>query len=119
MVDGSLFQCWRAIFGYVSSGADPYIYIIEANLRSQRNLKENGGLLDEVIFSVNTDNQEDLAYLDDLVKTNRKFTKYKSKKEYEHGTYGGNWEPVQAGNIYIKIDDDVVCVHLNLLRDLL
>lgn len=81
----------------------------KANLKSQRNLKENGGLLDEVIFSINTDNQEDLAYLDELVQTNRKFIKFKSTKEYTHGTYGGNWEPVQAGNIYIKIDDDVVC----------
>jgi hypothetical protein len=28
--------------------------------------------------------------------------------EYAQGSWGGSWEPVEHGNIYIKIDDDVV-----------
>lgn len=73
----------------------------------QRNLKANGGLLDEVIFSVNTKNQDDLTYLDALVKTNKAYRKYVSTKSYDG--WSVSWEPVTDPHaIYVKIDDDVV-----------
>jgi hypothetical protein len=72
----------------------------------QRNLVENGGMLDEVIFAVHTDNEHDLEYLDQLVNTTHSYTKYQQEKDYEWLV--GSWEKVERGNIYIKIDDDVV-----------
>lgn len=73
----------------------------------QRNLKANGGLLDEVIFVVHTDIDEDLEYLETLVPRRPEYTKYEVK-----GTYRwlmGSWEPVTDPDaIYVKIDDDVV-----------
>lgn len=39
----------------------------------QKNLKSNGGLLDEVRFLVNTDNEYDLAWLDELVSRNPEY----------------------------------------------
>jgi hypothetical protein len=75
-------------------------------MTSQRNLVENGGIMDEVIFAVHTDNQHDLEYLDQLVNTTHAYTKYQQEKDYEWLV--GSWEKVERGNIYIKIDDDVV-----------
>ena len=76
-------------------------------MQLQRNLKANGGALDEVIFSVNTKNQDDLTYLDTLVKTNKAYRKYVSTKSYDG--WSVSWEPVTDPHaIYVKIDDDVV-----------
>lgn len=73
----------------------------------QRNLRDNGGLLDQVIFAVNTNNQDDLAYLDDLVALNPHYSKYVPDKL--HKKYVGQWAAVsEAESIYVKIDDDVV-----------
>jgi hypothetical protein len=70
-------------------------------------MKENGGMLDEVIFAVKTDNQEDIAYLDELV-AKRPYTKFVSEKDYGNGGWDESWEPCKAEHIYVKIDDDVV-----------
>ncbi|PKS10099.1 hypothetical protein jhhlp_001849 [Lomentospora prolificans] len=76
---------------------------------SQRNLRENGGVLDRVIFAVRTDASSDLAYLDQLVNSNTKYSKYIPRAGYK--AYVGSWEPVKDPNaIYIKIDDDVVFI---------
>jgi len=73
----------------------------------KKNLKENGGLLDEVIFAVNTDTPKDLEYLETLLESNPHYTKHIQSKEYEW--YIGNWEPVtEPDSIYIKMDDDTV-----------
>jgi hypothetical protein len=64
-------------------------------------------MLDEVIFAVHTDKKHDLEYLDQLVNTTQSYTKYEEKKKYK--SYVNSWETVEKGNIYIKIDDDVVC----------
>jgi hypothetical protein len=79
-------------------------------LNLKRNLAINGGILDEVIFAVNTNNEGDLKYLDELVALSPKYRKHvpTPDAEYAAGSYGSAWEPVEHGNIYIKIDDDVV-----------
>jgi hypothetical protein len=67
----------------------------------------NGGLLDEVIFAVKTENKEDLAYLDELVPTAHQYSRHDPSPEYTW--WDGSWEPVKDPDaIYIKIDDDVV-----------
>jgi hypothetical protein len=77
-------------------------------------MKANGGILDEVIFAVKTDIQEDINWLDDLI-INRPgmYTKFVSEGEYEEGAiYNGSWEPCESEHIYVKIDDDVVSFSL-------
>jgi len=70
-------------------------------------LKDNGGLLDEVIFAVRTDIGEDLDYLEELLHTSPRYSKHVAKKEYEW--WVGSWEAVdEPDSIYIKIDDDIV-----------
>jgi hypothetical protein len=70
-------------------------------------LKDNGGLLDEVIFAVRTDIEEDLVYLEELLQTSPRYSKHVAKKAYE--LWVGSWEAVnEPDSIYIKIDDDIV-----------
>jgi hypothetical protein len=73
----------------------------------QRNLKDNGGLLDEVIFAVRTEIPEDLEYLDILLQSHPHYRKHVETQSYDW--YIGSWEAVNEENsIYIKIDDDTV-----------
>jgi hypothetical protein len=67
---------------------------------------DNGGFLDEVMFAVNTNNKDDLDYLEVLLAANPQYKKHKAERDYE--MWMGNWETVQRENLYIKIDDDVV-----------
>jgi hypothetical protein len=60
------------------------------------------------MFAVNTKNETDLAYLEELLAANPQYKKHKAEKKYE--MWMGNWETVQRENLYIKIDDDVVRV---------
>lgn len=94
------------VIGLIFYGRREFVQVLDCYLK--RNLAENGGLLDEVIFAVHTDNTTDLEYLDQLVETSPSYTKYKTEKEYEWLV--GSWEKVERGNLYIKIDDDVVRV---------
>lgn len=82
---------------------------------SQVNLKENGGLLDEVIFVVNTEIPEDLDYLNELIPSQKQYRTFipdatlrQSKQDFSH-----LWAAVtEKDAIYIKIDDDTVGSHL-------
>ena len=82
---------------------------------SQRNLVENGGILDEVIFLAKTKDKDDLAYLEDLIQKNPKYS-----AEY-HNETGLNFSKMYGsctkGNVYVKIDDDVVCSYGSLTED--
>ena len=73
----------------------------------QRNLKRNGGLLDEVIFVLRTEVEEDISWLEQLVQTTPEYTRYNMAKG-RNGEYGDSWDLVQNGTTYIKIDDDTV-----------
>jgi hypothetical protein len=76
-------------------------------ISKQRNLKRYVGLLDEVIFVVRTDTEEDLSWLEKLLRTTLEYTKYTSAKG-RNGKYADSWNLVQNGTTYIKIDDDTV-----------
>lgn len=77
----------------------------------QRNLKGNGGILDEVIFAVNTDDQDDLAYLETLLTRQPEYSKHLPVGDYDARFWLGNWEAVSDRDaVYVKIDDDVVFV---------
>ncbi len=74
----------------------------------KQNLVTNGGWLDEVIWGVNTRDADDLAYLEELIPTSPSYRQL----DLEEGGYVNLWnQSVEHGNIYIKIDDDVVYIH--------
>ena len=84
-----------------------HVHIAKIQPLMQRHLRENGGLLDRVIFSVHTEDQDDLAYLDKLLRSNSRYSKHIPGPGYKR--YVGSWEAVNNPEaIYIKIDDDVV-----------
>jgi hypothetical protein len=77
----------------------------------QRNLKENGGSLDEVIFVARTNDVEDLQWLDQLVTTTPGYSRHNLTEPGEDPSlvdYGKVWDMAERGTMYIKIDDDVV-----------
>lgn len=72
----------------------------------QRNLKENGGVLDQVLFVTKTTNVEDLEWLDQLIPTSKS---YKKRILADPGiNFGMTWHIFERGKMYLKIDDDVV-----------
>jgi len=74
----------------------------------QRNLVKNGGWLDEVNFLIHTDDEEDVAWVEELISQHSQFT----------ASYVATWEWAQiwkkhmsrSDTIYIKMDDDVVSI---------
>jgi hypothetical protein len=93
------------IVGLVFFGRRDLVRVLDCYLR--RNLRINGGLLDEVIFAINTDIKEDLDYLNNELLS---FPYYRKFQANEHG-YLGQWLAVdERDTIYVKIDDDVVFI---------
>ena len=91
------------IIGLIFFGRPSVIAILDCYLK--KNLVTNGGWLDEVHFVVNTRKEEDIAYLDGLVKGEPLYTKI----ALERLGYNEVWENgVDRDNMYIKIDDDIV-----------
>ncbi len=91
------------IIGLVFFGRPSVVAILDCYLK--KNLVSNGGFLDEVRWVVNTENEEDIHYLDDLVKTSEEY------KKITIPTPGFNsiWEhAVEKPHMFIKIDDDMV-----------
>lgn len=91
------------IIALVFFGRPSVVAILDCYLK--KNLVSNGGFLDEVHWVVNTENLEDIKYLDNLVETSEGF------KKITVPTLGYNsiWEhAVEAPHMYIKIDDDMV-----------
>ncbi len=77
----------------------------------ERNLRENGGILDEVVFAINTDDKDDLTYLDELLTTHPSYSKHVPQGDYDSHWWFGNWEAVSERDaVYVKIDDDVVFI---------
>ena len=65
--------------------------------------------MDEVIFAVKTEIQEDLDYLEELLESSPLYKKHVAATNYDSWLMG-SWEGVGGDDIYIKIDDDVVCL---------
>ena len=91
------------IIALIFYGRPETVSILDCYLK--QNLVSNGGFLDEVHWAVNTDDPPRLAYLDNLVKTSNSYIKVKLPGL----GFDSIWATaVKRGNIYIKIDDDVV-----------
>jgi hypothetical protein len=79
---------------------------------------DQGGWLDEVLWVVNTDDEDDLAYLDEIVSTNptrHKTIRITGDKLYSHTFYKA-WQHLERGKYYIKIDDDIVSISMLVLE---
>jgi len=77
----------------------------------QRNLVDNGGWLDEVLWVANTQNEGDLQYLDEIIASNpAKYKKIIPEKPLSTYTYYKAWQLLERGKYYVKIDDDIVCL---------
>ncbi|MCJ1320028.1 hypothetical protein MMC15_005364 [Xylographa vitiligo] len=92
------------VIGLVFYGRRRFVTILNCYL--QRNLVENGGIIEEYIFVVRTEDEEDLAYLEELLVANPKYSAHRSAGS--GFDYSQMWSAVEAGNVYVKIDDDVV-----------
>jgi hypothetical protein len=93
------------IIGLIFFGRRDRASILDCYLKN--NLVSSGGWLDEVVWGVNTNNTDDLAYLDQLLPTTSAYRKV----ELNDRSYFGVWnECLEAGNIYVKLDDDVVYI---------
>lgn len=81
-----------------------------------QNLVMNGGYLDEVRFIKHTKQEQDLAYLDQLV-SQREDYHIVDVGSCEGGDYSCMWDKSTGNNtIYIKIDDDIVCIQIRIYR---
>lgn len=92
------------IIGLVFFGRPSVVAVLDCYLK--KNLVSNGGFLDEIHWVVNTDDPDDIHYLDNLVKTSEKY------KKVVLPSLGFNsiWKhAVEKEHMYIKIDDDMVC----------
>lgn len=91
------------IIALIFYGRPETVSILDCYMK--QNLASNGGFLDEVHWAVNTDNEKDLKYLDGLVETSEEY-----KKIVLPGLgFESIWKnAVTKGNLYIKIDDDIV-----------
>lgn len=103
------------IIALIFYGRRATIAVLDCYLK--KNLLSNGGFLDEVHWAINTANEEDLDYLDELVKTT---DAYKKIPIPEFG-FISIWEhAVEPEHMYIKLDDDIVrslrTVHVPWLR---
>jgi hypothetical protein len=97
----SILQCYLRVS--FKASIEDILLIIDLK---QRNLVTNGGLLDHVIFIARTYNQEDLAYLDEIIADEPLFVRRNIDDKKEG--YIAAWDFVEKGVMYIKIDDDIV-----------
>ena len=91
------------MIGLIFFGRPSVVAILDCYLK--RNLVSNGGWLDEVHFVVNTKNEDDINYLEELIKTNDLYKKITIPSLGYNEVWGN---AVERNVMYIKIDDDIV-----------
>ena len=73
-----------------------------------QNVKENGGVLEKIIFAVKTNKKEDLEYLDSIMNQNKSY--------FERIDFGANtnfkelYATLNDDDLVFKIDDDIVFI---------
>ncbi|RMZ92556.1 hypothetical protein DV736_g220, partial [Chaetothyriales sp. CBS 134916] len=97
------------VIGLVFFGRRDRVEILKCFL--ERNLVDNGGWFDEVHWFQNTHNQDDLEYLEEILREHPRYKKIEiSEEEIDYDAYDVAWDHLERGSFYVKIDDDVVWV---------
>ncbi|KAI0799303.1 hypothetical protein GGR55DRAFT_702024 [Xylaria sp. FL0064] len=106
------------IVAMVFFGRKRYVDILDCYLR--QNLASHGGYVDEVWFMVHTEEEDDIAWLRDLVKYNPDYKIVGQKDCQENNQkYGCLWSHATADNtLYIKLDDDIIYIHQDAIPQL-
>ena len=91
------------IVGLIFFGRPSVVAILDCYLK--KNLASSGGWLDAVHFVVNTDEEDDIRYLDELVKTSALYKRIDIPSLGYNEVWGN---AVEKDIMYIKIDDDIV-----------
>ncbi|OAX82328.1 hypothetical protein ACJ72_03326, partial [Emergomyces africanus] len=73
-----------------------------------RNLVDNNGWLDEVLWVVNTENEDDLKYLHEILASSSRYKKLDLGRKVRGPEFRQIWKHLERGKIYVKVDDDVV-----------
>lgn len=103
------------IIGLLFYGRKRSLEILDCYL--QKNLVSNGGFLDEIRFIRGTDDIDDIVWVSQKVREVDGYTLIRSDAN-EYGDYHAMWMHTQAGDegqIYVKIDDDLVGVRLEFI----
>lgn len=95
------------VSGLVFYGRQSRVQIMKCYI--ERNMVDNGGWLDEVLWVVNTDRNDDLRYLEEIMASNPRYKKIHPDEIAHTYTYKNIWKLLDRGKYYVKIDDDVVC----------
>lgn len=97
-------------------GRKRFVKILNCYL--ERNLIDNGGVLNEVIFLAKTSDPIDIKYVDTLIAShpNRYF---KKNIENLNWTFENHYRGLNPDRYYFKIDDDIVYIHPNTLEVML
>ncbi|KAI1428943.1 hypothetical protein F5Y12DRAFT_782212 [Xylaria sp. FL1777] len=106
------------IVAMVFFGRKRYVDILDCYLR--QNLASNGGYVDEVWFMVHTEEPDDIAWLDTLVKDipDYKVVGQDDCRANNH-KYGCLWEHATEDNtLYVKLDDDIIYIHQDAIPQL-
>ena len=74
----------------------------------EKNVKENGGILDKILFCVRTKNQDDLDYLDTIMSQNKSY--FETLRFKPNLPYSDIYENVKDDDLVFKIDDDIVFI---------
>lgn len=94
------------VSGLVFYGRQSRVEIMKCYI--ERNMVDNGGWLDEVLWVVNTEQTDDLRYLEEILASNPRYKKVHPQEITSTYTYKHIWKLVEKGKYYVKIDDDVV-----------
>ena len=86
----------------------------------QKELVENGGMLDSIEWVANTVDADDLRWLDEvLIPSSPSYKRIDVPEMRAPGNYGSLWDSAKRGNLYIKFDDDVSFMDSNAIRELI
>ncbi|KAK8914951.1 hypothetical protein H634G_09873 [Metarhizium anisopliae BRIP 53293] len=100
------------IIGLVFFGRRATVSILDCYLK--RNLVSNGGLLDEVVWLQRTNDDEDLALLDRLLESEPQYSRQVIDDANAYD-FASSYNIIDDGNMYIKIDDDIVFIEDNAI----
>ncbi|KAG8408202.1 hypothetical protein J3459_018069 [Metarhizium acridum] len=103
------------IIALVFFGRRATVSILDCYLK--RNLATNGGLLDEVVWLQRTSNKQDLALLDRLLESEPQYSRQiiDDANAYD---FASSYNIIEDGNMYIKIDDDIVFIEENAISSI-